>query len=236
MQKQTSLILALFIIMLSATPVHVSKADTGISMTDITKALQAEYQTQLKKTRPRSKPRKSSRRSKAERDILADYQRLLKRSSSSRNRQNATKSRPAPKTTSRGATKPVVEKPPIPDAEELFEAANRGDNNTIARLLRDGININVANSQKETALHMAAARGRYSTVIYLIKNGANPFARTVKQWLPIHHATRFRHANIARYLMQKGLSPRFKTSDGYSSIDMARTNNDRALLSIFGAR
>ena len=83
---------------------------------------------------------------------------------------------------------------------------------------------------------MAAARGHYSTVIFLINNGANPFAKTVKQWLPIHHATRFRHANIVRYLMQKGLSPNFRTSEGYSSIDMARTNHDRQLLNIFGAR
>jgi len=232
MQKQTSLILALFIMVLSATPVHVSKADTGISMDDITKALQAEYQTQLKKSRPKSTARRSSRRSKAERDILADYQRLLKKSSSSRNKQNAKPPRPVSKVPAR----PVVEKPPTPAAEDLFEAANRGDNNAIARLIRDGININVANRQKETALHMAAAHGHYSTVIYLIKNGANPFARTVKQWLPIHHATRFRHANIAKYLMQRGLSPHFKTSDGYSSIDMARTNNDRVLLNIFGAR
>ena len=125
---------------------------------------------------------------------------------------------------------------PIPDAEDLFNAASIGDVNTIARLLREGININEGNAQKETALHMAAARGHYSTVIFLINNHANPFARTVKQWLALHHATRFRHANIANYLMKKGLSPHFRTSDGYSSIDMARTNNDRPLLNVFGAR
>jgi len=232
MQKQTSLVLALFTMVLSIIPLHDSKADTRLSMADITKALQAEYQTQLKNTHTKSKVRRSSRRSQAEREILADYQRLLNQSKSPKRKQNIAPRR-SPKVTVKSA--PVVEKPPIPDAEDLFDAANRGDINTISRLLSEGININVANQQKETALHMAAARGHYSTVIYLIKNGANPFVRTVKQWLPIHHATRFRHANIARYLMQRGLSPRFKTSDGYSAIDMARTNNDRALLSIFGA-
>jgi len=233
MQKQTSLILALFTMVLSIVPVHVSKADNNRGMADITRALQAEYQTQLKNTHAKSKGRRSSRRSQVEREILADYQRLLNQSKSPKRKRNIAPRR-APRVVAKRV--PVVEKPPIPDAEDLFDAATRGDINTISRLLSEGININVANQQKETALHMAAARGRYSTVIFLIKNGANPFARTVKQWLPIHHATRFRHANIARYLMQKGLSPRFKTSDGYSSIDMARTNNDRALLSVFGAR
>lgn len=236
MQKQTSLIFALLIMVLSAAPVHVSRADASLSMTDITKALQAEYQTQLKRSPSKRKTKKSSRRSQAERDILLDYQRLIRQSNTSNNARKATKRPVAPRSAPKAVARPVVEKPPIPDAEDLFDAANRGDVNTIARLLREGININVANQQKETALHMAAARGHYSTVIYLIKNGANPFSRTVKQWLPIHHATRFRHANIANYLMQRGLSPRFRTSDGYSAIDMARTNNDRQLLSIFGAR
>lgn len=230
MQKQKSLLLALFVMALSAVPV--SKADTNLSMNDITRVLQAEYQAQLDRSRPSSRVEKTSKRpTKAERDILADYQRLLNQAKPAKNKQKIP-TRPTPK----AATRPVVDKPPIPDAEDLFNAASSGDINTISRLLQDGININVANHQKETALHMASARGHYSAVIFLIKNGANPFFRTIKQWLPLHHATRFRHANIARYLMQRGLSPHFRTSDGYSSIDMARTNNDLRMLSIFGAR
>jgi len=235
MQKQPSLILALFAVVLGVVPVHVSKADTNISMSDITRALQVEYQEQLKKSPPKSKARRSKVRSNAERDILADYQRLLNQSKRAKSKKVSgnTKAKLAkPKV----AARPVVEKPPVPDMEDFFNAASNGDVNGISRMLQQGININVANHQRETALHMAAARGHYSTVIFLIKNGANPFARTVKQWLPIHHATRFRHANIANYLMKRGLSPHFKTSDGYSAIDMARTNNDKQLLSIYGAR
>lgn len=237
MQKQTPLMSALFVTMLSTAPIHVSNADSR-SMNDVTRALQAEYQTQLNKPKPKS-------RSKAENDIMQQYQRLIRQEQAAKNRARQ-KARPQPQVrrpVARPATvsapRPavrVVEKPPIPDAEDLFDAASNGDVGTISRLLQEGININVANGQRETALHMAAARGHYSAVIFLIKNGGNPFLRTVKNWLPIHHATRFRHANIANYLMQRGLSPHFKTSDGYSSIDMARTNNDRRLLNVFGAR
>lgn len=229
MQKQTSLRLALFAVVLSVVPVHVSKADTGLRMSDITSALQSEYQTHLKKSPPIS----NTRRIKAEREILADYQRLLSQSSLAKTKGASSKAKLAkPKVVAR----PVAEKPPAPDAEDFFNAASNGDINGLSRMLQQGISVNVANHQKETALHMAAARGHYSAVIFLIKNGANPFARTVKKWLALHHATRFRHANIANYLMKRGLSPHFRTSDGYSSIDMARTNNDRRLLSIFGAR
>ena len=87
MQKQKSLLLALFVMALSAVPVHVSKADTSLSMNDITRVLQAEYQAQLDRSRPSSRAEKTSRRStKAERDILADYQRLLKQAKPAKNK------------------------------------------------------------------------------------------------------------------------------------------------------
>ncbi len=234
MRKHTPFIFMLLVMVLSASPVHVGRAE-ALGAAEITKALQNDYQSQLKKTRRASRKRRASGRKvrvNANQDILAEYQRLLRQmdqKNSKRRKQKTYK-----KTVTKVAPQPARQ--PVPDVEDLFNAASNGDINTISRLLQEGININASNNQKETALHMAAARGHYSTVIFLINNGANPFARTVKQWLPIHHATRFRHANIVRYLMQRGLSPRFKTSDGYSSIDMARTNNDRQLLNIFGVR
>ncbi|MEE9327229.1 MAG: ankyrin repeat domain-containing protein [Cocleimonas sp.] len=124
----------------------------------------------------------------------------------------------------------------IPDAGQLFAAALNGDVNQVGRLLSQGIDINVGNRERETALHMAASRGHYSTVIFLIKNGAYIHARTVKNWFPLHHAVRFRHANIANYLVQHGASPHARTSDGLSAIDMASNVNDLRLLSILGGR
>ena len=123
-----------------------------------------------------------------------------------------------------------------PEADDLFLAAVNGNNNQIAKLLAQGLDINVSNAERETALHMAAARGHYSTVIYLINNGAYVNARTIKSWLPLHHAVRFRRPNIANFLVKRGSSPYEKTSDGLSAIDMARNVNDHRLLSILGAR
>ena len=143
---------------------------------------------------------------------------------------------------SQQAAQPAMHQPqsqaqqPAPNANDLFMAAVSGNNGQIANLISQGLNINIANSERETALHMAAARGHYSTVIYLINNGAHVNARTVKNWIPLHHAVRFRHANIANYLLQRGSSAGARTSDGLSAIDMAKNTNDQRMLSIMGAR
>ncbi len=123
-----------------------------------------------------------------------------------------------------------------PEADDLFMAAFNGNNIQIGNLLAQGLDVNISNGERETALHMAAARGHYSTVIYLINNGAYPTARTVKNWIPLHHAVRFRHYNIANFLVKRGSPVGERTSDGLSAVDMARNVNDHRLLSILGAR
>ena len=199
------------------------RANEYFSMDDINSSLQIEYQSQLV-LQPK---RKVQSRKKS---VVKPQKRVVRQ----------TPRRRATPQVQRRATRPPVRKATakarVPHADELFGAATSGNVNLIARLLQQGVNVNVANSERETALHMAAANGRYSAVIYLINHGANIHSRTIKNWLPIHHATRFRKANIANYLMQKGSSPHARTSDGLSAIDMARTMGNQQLLGLFGAR
>ena len=124
----------------------------------------------------------------------------------------------------------------IPEAGELFDAASGGNIQQIGRLLDQGIDINTANAERETALHMAAARGHYRAVIYLVKNGAYVNAKTIKNWIPLHHATRFNRPNIVNYLLKHGASAHQRTTDGLNAIDMAKSLNDNRLLSVLGAR
>lgn len=123
-----------------------------------------------------------------------------------------------------------------PDREDLFNAASAGNIQQIRKLLSDGLDVNVSNGERETALHMASARGHFEAVMFLVKSGAYVNARTVKNWIPLHHAVRFRHPNIVNFLVQRGSSAGARTSDGLSAVDMARNNNDYRLLSILGAR
>lgn len=123
-----------------------------------------------------------------------------------------------------------------PEAEDLFAAANAGNVNQLRTLLSQGLDINISNRERETALHMAAARGHYSAVIFLVNNGAYVNAKTVKNWIPLHHAVRFRHPNILNFLVKHGSSAYSITSDGLTAVDMAKNVNDYRLLSILSAR
>jgi hypothetical protein len=200
--------------------VQFAVADNVFSMDDISASLQMEYQSQLV-LHPQTKAKVLPR---------AQVKKRVLKKPPIRHQQQAQR-RVAPPPVRQAATKASA-----PDAEDLFEAASYGNVNLITRLLQQGININTANSERETALHMAAANGRYSAVIYLLNHGANIHARTTKNWTPIHHAARFRKANIANYLMKKGASPYARTSDGLSAIDMARTLRDQQLLRILGVK
>lgn len=131
---------------------------------------------------------------------------------------------------------PAPEATAAPDREDLFNAASAGNIQQIGKLLSDGLDVNVSNVERETALHMAAARGHYEAVMFLVRNGAYVNAPTIKNWIPLHHAVRFRHPNIVNFLIQRGSSASARTSDGLSAIDMAKNNRDYRLLSIMGAR
>ena len=225
-----------FTLILSSFSLSSVFADASFSMDEITQSLQTEYQQQLKK--PKTKPRIKSKARTKQSTILnrKAIQQLLQGSGS---RPQAKQARVSPhQQPARRATQqpPKRSALPVPSANSLFDAAASGNVQLIGQLLRRGANINAANRERETALHIAAARGQYSAVIYLVNHGANLHARTIKNWLPIHHATRFQHANIANYLKQRGASPYARTSDGLSAIDMARTLGDRRLLGIFGGK
>lgn len=218
--RSTSLLLMISLSISLLSTVQFVVADNVFTMDDISASLQMEYQSQLV-LHPQKKVKKLPR--------VQTKQRVLKK----------TPTRQQQPLQRRISSPPVLHpatKVPTLDAEDLFKAATYGNVGLITRLLQQGINVNVANSERETALHMAAANGRYPAVIYLLNHGANINARTIKNWMPIHHAVRFRKANIANYLMKKGASPYARTSDGLSAVDMARTLRDQQLLRILGAK
>ncbi len=200
----------LFILLLL--PTYSVFSDDVFTMEDINASLQMEYQSQLV-LQPATKYKAQTMKKK-----VAPKQRLQRKVA-----------------LSTPAHQPTVQTP-TPDKDELFAAATTGNVKLITHLLQQGVDVNSANRERETSLHMAAANGRYTSVIYLINHGANIHARTIKNWLPIHHAARFRQANIANYLIQKGASPHARTSDGLSAIDIAKTLGDQQLLRIFGVK
>lgn len=206
-----------------------AKNNEGFNMDEATKMMEAEYQQQLRR---KQKPRKQKVKRKKNKNTLA-----LKKVAV------APRHRPAPVVRPRYVA-PAVHQPArataarvaVPVADELFRAASNGNVALIGRLLRQGVNINAANRERETALHMAAAGGHYSAVIYLINHGANVNALTVKNWIPLHHAVRFRHAEIANYLLKRGSYAQARTSDGLRAVDMAKATNNQYMVNLLGGR
>ena len=230
----------------AATDIDYNSVDIG--------SLQNEYRSQLSRQNSKAPRSNQSNKRQAKQQLnqqeLQQYRQLLAPSQSSA-LSAPQRQRPVPQGNRKISPRKVVQQrivqprrlpvapvqqKPMLRSDSLFEAASRGDVGAIGKLLQQGMNVNVANAERETALHMAAAKGHYSAVIYLLNHGANINSRTINNWLPIHHATRFRHAQIAHYLKQRGASPYAKTSDGMSAIDMAKANRDLRILGVFGAR
>lgn len=130
--------------------------------------------------------------------------------------------------TNRPPAKPVAR----PNPKALHAASLRGDLRTVQRLVKERVDVNYVNSDRETALHMAASRGHLPIVIFLIKSGANMNARTTKNWIPLHHAVRFNRQNVANYLMAKGSPANYQTSDRVNSMDIALAMRNQRMISL----
>jgi hypothetical protein len=77
------------------------------------------------------------------------------------------------------------------DEEHLRDAAHRNEPEQIAALLAAGVNVNAADYDGRTALHIAASDGHVDAVVALLKGGAD---RTVVDRfgsMPIHDAQRY---------------------------------------------
>jgi hypothetical protein len=94
--------------------------------------------------------------------------------------------------------------------EQLFEAAETGDLETVRRLIHNGgVNIEWKNpTNGNTALHIATIKGHIPVVDFLIKNGANVNAKANYGTTPLHCAT-YTGGNlpIVELLLENGANP-----------------------------
>jgi ankyrin repeat protein len=118
--------------------------------------------------------------------------------------------------------------------EDLVTAAQRGDVERVAHLLRAGADPNVPFGEEgETALHVAATGGTteaLAIVDLLLGAGANPWVRALDGATPLHYAAAHGRLLAAVSLLRSGADPNAQGAGGVAPLHMAAYRGDRVLV------
>lgn len=107
----------------------------------------------------------------------------------------------------------LAQAPPLTKAEQLSEAARKGDAATVKKLLDEGVDVNTKFRYGATALFYAADHGHLEVVKVLLDKGADMTLKdTFYGFTPLALATgpaqkkKPEHSEIAKLLIKKGAS------------------------------
>mmetsp|Transcript_28145 Transcript_28145/g.66842 ORF Transcript_28145/g.66842 Transcript_28145/m.66842 type:complete len:114 (-) Transcript_28145:1061-1402(-) len=89
---------------------------------------------------------------------------------------------------------------------EFHQAAKDGHNETVIRLIGEGIEIDAKDKLRRTPLHMAAWAGQLQTVKTLIAAGCQVTAGAQDDMNALHFACMKNHLEVARVLLNSGAS------------------------------
>lgn len=118
--------------------------------------------------------------------------------------------------------------------EDLVAAAQAGDVERVAQLLRAGADPNVpVGEEGEHALHVAASGGTteaLAIVDLLLAAGANPRVRALDGATPLHYAAAQGRLLAAVSLLRSGADPNAQGAGGVAPLHMAAYRGDRVLV------
>ncbi len=125
-----------------------------------------------------------------------------------------------------GSTPVAVEAP-------VADAAQRGDLAAIRELLRQGADVNTAQSDGMTALHWAATRDDDELARALLYAGATVRATTrLGGYAPLHLASRGGNAVVARLILEAGADPNLFTTTGATALHFAADSDAAEMVRI----
>ncbi|KAJ6783074.1 hypothetical protein PWT90_06074 [Aphanocladium album] len=115
-------------------------------------------------------------------------------------------------------------------AEQLVNAAKRGQEPTVRFLLDMGVEVNAATVIDRTPLHGAAENGQEGTTRLLLGEGANIEALTTLGWTPLYSATVDQAEVTVQILLDQGANPNAADYVGDSALHIAVIKGNNAIL------
>ena len=123
-----------------------------------------------------------------------------------------------------------------PADSPVADAAERGDLEAVRALLRDGADVNTAQSDGMTALHWAASRNDAEIARTLLYAGATVRATTrLGGYTPLHLASRAGSAEVAEQILEAGADPNVYTTTGVSALHFAADADAPEVVALLAA-
>jgi len=123
-----------------------------------------------------------------------------------------------------------------PADSPVADAAERGDVEAVRALLRDGADVNTAQSDGMTALHWAATRNDAEIAGILLYAGATPRATTrLGGYTPLHLASRSGSPDVAELILAAGADPNVFTTTGVTAMHFAADADAAAVVALLAA-
>ena len=120
--------------------------------------------------------------------------------------------------------------------DELIRAAENGDEQTVAKLLKNGANVDAGDSRGYGALYFSAYRGHKGIVLMLIEKGANVNIKGNTGYTPLHAAAMGGNSEIAELLLDHGAEVNVLSNHQITPLREARGNEVAELLRSRGGK
>ena len=114
--------------------------------------------------------------------------------------------------------------------EQLWEAAKGGNLEGVRQARGRGADLNSADEEGDTALHLACRKGHEEVMAFLIGEGAEVNPRNKHLFTPLMYAAIRGHARIVKLLLEAGADATLKSKFGRTARDWARENNHTAVI------
>ncbi|MDD5758705.1 MAG: ankyrin repeat domain-containing protein [Desulfobulbaceae bacterium] len=119
-----------------------------------------------------------------------------------------------------------------PANSSLYEAAERGDIESLKMILSDKVEIDEINMHGWTALMIAVAQQHAEAAVLLLEYGANPNIGNTFGRTPLMFASRYGNKSLIHNLLKFGADPNLNNSNDPSALSSAAVSGDKEIIKI----